>query len=210
MGFNEKEEGQAVVSNTRIAGVVRKVLAEAEDEKKQAGVIESLEKRLGKAEVKFCTPEGLCFKDQASLDSYMAKRKTREIAKKRAENEKTISVPELRKLDEVGREAMSESEKAARRQRFQHILDLSNSSFVDAYNMIRHSPQDYAVLRERIIKSMTDSELEGAFLKCTGAECEVLRTNLVKRGYRIQKKDQKKDKWNPLDQEEQEKKESHF
>ncbi|MBA7491441.1 hypothetical protein ES702_01987 [subsurface metagenome] len=112
------------------------------------------------------------------------------------------------------RAAMSQLEKIRRREIFAKRVQDMGASVVDAYNMVDYSPQDKAVMRQRIINSMTDEELEEAVEKCTGDECKPLRANLLKRGYRIERRDEKSNKWEPLPatEVEQEKKkvETHF
>ena len=112
------------------------------------------------------------------------------------------------------RAAQSEPERIRRREIFAKRVQDLGASVVDAYNMVDYSPQDKVVMRQRVISSMTDEELEKAVEKCTGDACEPLRANLLKRGYRIERKNEKSNKWEPLPATEEEKKKkrvkSHF
>lgn len=198
-------EQTSQISDERIVGLIGRLLDQREKTKEEQSELKKV-----KDYVESQKRRELELSDPKSDKSLITKAMLNEIVSKLKKSKEADVLPVM---TEELRKAQSEPEKIRRREIFAKAVQDAGASVVDAYNMVDYSPQDKAVMRQRVINSMTDSELEEAFNKCVGDECKPLRTNLLKRGYRIEKKDDKSNKWEPVpveEEEEKEKVESHF
>jgi len=165
--------------------------------------------------VKMCDPN-----DPECLN--WVKQSLERIEKEKKPKKTEVKIPTGSPSTEVGQKPLTVGKKwpeMSEEEKETLIGELNKYPHPALYETLKNCPECYeAMLRRpeiknRIMKSLSNDELVSLFSTCTGPECKDLHQELLKRGIRLEMKDEK-GKWIPLTEEEkkeEEKKEGpHF